>query len=407
LGPAPAEGGGAAGVNTELLEGLAACGHKIDCFFPSSGYELPARLTANPNLRFLWGTSNWKWDRWYSRTRLTAFASGMVSRGYSSIRLRRTITEEHRREPYDIVYQYSSIESLSVPVGVTRTVPLVIHPGTHSAGELRALIAERRVSLRCEPAYRFAAALIVMTARALVQRVRIRRAKLLVCISAVFRDHMVRDYGFPLEATAIVPNPVGLDRFPPHVPQRTDPPTVLVLGRIAVRKGVEDVVEVAKLLSDRGVAVNIRIVGGPSLWSDYTKLLDDLPPTVAEYAGALPAAEIPAELQRTDVLLQPSHYEPFALTVAEALAAGVPVIATSEVGAIEGVERSVASEVAPGDVNAIAEAIVELLARVREDPDGLAATARAEAARLFAPTVVAETLSAALERLVAGEPTAG
>ena len=40
--------------------------------------------------------------------------------------------------------------------------------------------------------------------RALVQRIKIRRASLLVCISSVFRDHMVHDYGFPLEKTVVV-----------------------------------------------------------------------------------------------------------------------------------------------------------------------------------------------------------
>jgi len=42
------------------------------------------------------------------------------------------------------------------------------------------------------------------------------------------------------------------------------------------------------------------------------------------------------ELKRSDMLILASKSEPFGLTVAEALAAGVPVIATSEVGATEG-----------------------------------------------------------------------
>ncbi len=401
LGPAPGEGGGVPGVNTELLDGLARRGHRIDCFFPSSGQVLPQRLLENPNLKFVWGTSDWQWDRWYSRSRITAFASGMLARGYSSIRLRQTITDAHRREPYDVVYQFSSIESLSVPSAVTRSVPLVIHPETHSAGELRALIAERAVSRRCEPLYRFVLALTIMLARTLVQRVRIRRAKLLVCISSVFRDHIVHDYGFPAAGTVVVPNPVRIERFPegrePHAP----PPRVLVLGRIAVRKGVEDVLALARLLRDRGVAVKIRVVGGPSLWSDYSRLLDELPPETAEYVGPLAPAEIPGELRRTDVLLQASHYEPFGLTVAEALASGVAVLATTEVGASEGVDESVVARVSPGDIEGMADALAELLSRGERDGERIAATARAEAERLFAPAVVCEQIARALERLVA------
>ncbi|MCW2970877.1 MAG: transferase [Solirubrobacterales bacterium] len=402
LGPAPGEDGGVPGVCAELLHGLAGLGHRIDCFFPSSGQTVPARLAAQENLTFNWGTSRWQWDRWYSRTRITAFASGMAARGVASLLLRRQIIRRHGADPYDVVYQFSSIESPAVPTSVRRTVPLVIHPETHSAGELRSLIAERRLSLRCQSRVRFASIAAIMLLRAVMQRRRINRARLLICISRVFRDHLVRDYGFPANATVVVANPVRLERFPVSRKALGQPPTVLVLGRIAVRKGVDDVVAVAAALLEGGSQVRVRVVGGPSLWSDYTKLLEDLPPENAEYAGQVPPSEVPAELARADVLLQPSSYEPFALTVAEALAAGVPVVATSEVGAIEQVDRSVAAETHPGDVPAIVAAIVEMLDRVAKDPEEVRAKAHAEAERLFAPELVCGQISTALERLVAG-----
>jgi glycosyltransferase involved in cell wall biosynthesis len=211
---------------------------------------------------------------------------------------------------------------------------------------------------------------------------------------------MVADYGFPLSDTIVIPNPVRIDRFTVTAKSLGTPPTVLVLGRVAARKGIEDVVAVAKLLLARGSDVRLRVLGGPSLWSDYTKLLEDLPSENAEYVGARPASEIPAELEASDLLLQASKYEPFALTVGEALAAGVPVIGTSEVGAIEGVDRSVAGEVAPGDVEAMASEIVQMLDRLRANTAQMSALARSEAERLFAPEVVCEQISAALQRLV-------
>jgi glycosyltransferase involved in cell wall biosynthesis len=402
LGPAPGEDGGVPGVTTELLQGLTALGHRIDCFFPSSGQEVPARLAGNESIEFIWGTAEWQWDRWYSRSRITAFASGMFARGLASLRLRRKIARRHRQLPYDLVYQFSSIESLGVPARLTRTVPLVIHPETHSAGELKSLIAERRLSMRCQPRRRFFTVATIMLLRALVQRMRIRRAHLLVCISSVFRDHLVRDYGFPVEATVVVANPVRLQRFTSPAKQPGEPPTVLVLGRVAARKGIEDVVAVARALLEQDLNARVRVVGGPSLWSDYTPLLEDLPHENAEYVGAISASEVPAELALSDVLLQASRYEPFALTVAEALAAGVPVVATSEVGAIEGVDRAVLTEVASGDVPAMAGAIAEMLERVRASPGKMRSTAYAEAQRLFAPEVVCRQISTALQNLVDG-----
>jgi glycosyltransferase involved in cell wall biosynthesis len=279
---------------------------------------------------------------------------------------------------------------------------VVIHPETHSAGELRWLIAERRLSGRCQPRYMLVAAIIVMSLRTLIQRIGIRRARLLVCISSVFRDHLVRDYGFPLEATVVIPNPVRIDRFATAGDQIGEPPTVLVLGRVSTRKGIEDVVAVARLLLENDVNARVRVVGGPSLWSDYTKLLEDLPAENAEYAGSVSAAEVPGLLAESDVLLQASKYEPFALTVAEALASGVPVVATSEVGAIEGVSKAVVSEVRPGDVEAMAAGITATLDALKRSPTATRSMARAEAERLFAPDVVCEQISLALERLLDG-----
>jgi glycosyltransferase involved in cell wall biosynthesis len=402
LGPGPSDDGGVGGALSDMLAGLVARGHRIDVFLPGRERPLPARVTDVDGLTFVWGELSWQWDRWYSRTRIGAFASGYAARAATALRTRRQVLERHRQEPYDLVYQFSTIENLAVPTRLARSVPLVIHPETHVAGELRFLIRERHHGRRSQPLHAFVAVTAILSVRALVQRARIRRARLVVCISSVFRDHLVHDYGYPRESTVVIPNPVRLERFPVRERPPATPPQVLVLGRIAVRKGIEDVVAVARLLDARGSTIRLRIVGGPSLWSDYTPLLEDLPPN-ARYMGSVPAEQVRDELEGSDVLLQASRYEPFALTVAEALACGVPVVATSEVGAIEGVDRTVAAEVAPGDVPGLVDAIEAAIARLEADPARLRALARTEAARLFAPDRVCAQISGALERLVAPE----
>ncbi len=400
LGPVPGGEASARGAAAELVHGLAELGHRIDCFFPTAGHPLPSELADHENLTFVWGTSTWQWNRWYSRTKLGAFVTGLLARGRASLRLRREIVLRHRREPYDLIYQFSSVETPAAPTELTRALPLVIQPETHAAGELRWLIAERRLALRCKPAYVLVAAIAIMGARSLVQRIAIRRARLVICISAVFRDHLVHDYGVSPANTVVIPNPVRLQRFTPSARALAEPPRVLVMGRITVRKGIEDVVAVARTLLARGIDVRVRVLGGPSLWSDYTRLLEDLPPESSEYAGHVPAAEVPAELARADILLQASKYEPFGLTVAEALAAGVPVVATTEVGAREGVDRLVLADVAPGDIDGMASAITMMIERLRANPTGMRAAARGEAGRLFASDLVCQRTSQVLERLV-------
>lgn len=415
LGPAPGGYSGVRGVAAELLLGLSGLGHEIDCFLPAAEGQGVVNVAGNEQIsfgegnlsfgegvRFVWGTSRWEWNRWYSRNRVMAFASGIVARGVASLRLRREVMRRHRERPYDLVYQFSSIETPALPGRLARSVPLVIHPETHIAGELRWLLAERHLALRCQPRAVFAAVAAMLITRSRLQRRSIGRAGLLVCISSVFRDHLVRDYGFPIERTVVVPNPMRAERFAVGQRPLGQPPTVLVLGRISVRKGLDDALALARLLLERDVPVRMRIVGGPTLWSDYTKLLDELPENV-EYLGLLSAAEVTAELARCDVLLQPAKYEPFGLTVAEALAAGLPVVATSEVGAIEGVDPTVGAVAAPGDVAAMADALARILAELSRDPAGVRAVARREAERLYAPEMVCERISAALQALV-GEP---
>jgi glycosyltransferase involved in cell wall biosynthesis len=402
-GPGPRESGGVPGVATELLLGLAALGHRVDCYLSGSQRSLPQRLADVEGVSFHWGTGEWRWNRWYNRTRIGAFVTGLFTRGLGSVRLRRGLARAHALHPYDVIYQFSSIEALAMPASLKDSVPLVIHPETHIAAELRFLLAERELALRCQPVHVFALAACVMCFRVLVQRRRIRAARLLVCISGVFRDHLVRDYGFPARDTVVIPNPVRLERFAACDPGRPagEPPTVLVLGRIAVRKGIEDVIAMARLLRERGVGARVRVVGGPSLWSDYSRLLEELPPESSEFVGRIDPAEIPAELARADVLVQASKYEPFGLTVGEALAAGVPVVATSEVGAIEQVDRAVVAEVAPGDVEGLAAAVSDMLERLERDAPRIRGRARAEAERRFAPEIVCEQVSEALLALLA------
>jgi glycosyltransferase involved in cell wall biosynthesis len=102
-------------------------------------------------------------------------------------------------------------------------------------------------------------------------------------------------------------------------------------------------------------------------------------------------------------LLQLSRYEPFGLTVAESLAAGVPVVVTPCVGASEEVSPAV-SFVVPINAyepNHVVLHLHMLAALSAPERSLLAAQCRAEAERLFRPTVVADQLEAALRELLA------
>jgi glycosyltransferase involved in cell wall biosynthesis len=215
-----------------------------------------------------------------------------------------------------------------------------------------------------------------------------------LALSGAFRRDLVADYGVDDARVAVVPNCIDLDRFTPTLDGEAasgTPARVLSVGRLTVRKGLEDVVALSHALRDRKGHVEVCVVGTHSLWSDYSGLVEGLEPGVGRYLGYLDRDEVARLLVGALCLVQLSRYEPFGLTVAEALACGVPVIVTPAVGAAEGLAPEVARVVEPGDVAAVAAAVEELLGLAPDERSFLSARCRAEAAR-FAPDVVAPLL---------------
>jgi glycosyltransferase involved in cell wall biosynthesis len=301
--------------------------------------------------------------------------------------------------PYDVIYQCSNIESFGVPAARRGRPPLVLHPSVHAAGELRWMRQERVLSAALEGAWRPTLVRAWLLARAARQRRDARRADRVLAISPAFRRDLVSDYGLDPDRVAVVPNCIDLERF--TLASRTDvaaeraPASVVSVGRLTVRKGLEDVVALSHALRDLAGDVEVLVVGAPSLWSDYSGMLEDLDDRVGVAVGHLDRDAVATLVARSLCLVQLSRYEPFALTVAEALACGTPVIVTPAVGAAQGLPADVARVVEPGDVAAAASAVRELLALTADERAFLAARCRTEAER-FAPEVVAALLEAEL-----------
>jgi glycosyltransferase involved in cell wall biosynthesis len=235
----------------------------------------------------------------------------------------------------------------------------------------------------------------VLATRALLQRRGAGAVDAFVAPSAVFAREIERDYRIEASRVHVVPNPVDLRRFysSPRTESTAYTLELLYVSRIALRKGVELVVGLSHRLQDLAGTVRLRIVGDKALFSDYRPLLADLNPAVATYDGRRSSLELATLYRMSDALLQPSHYEPFALTVGEALASGLPVVASDQVGATEGVDRRVCRVFASGNLDAFEAAVRGLIDDLRAGSGiGLRDVARSEAERLFASDSVAQQL---------------
>jgi glycosyltransferase involved in cell wall biosynthesis len=139
-------------------------------------------------------------------------------------------------------------------------------------------------------------------------------------------------YDVPAERLAVVPEPIDLAewrrRFAAVAPAAPGPPTVLSVARMYPRKRLDDLLRAAAILRDRIPPVRFRIVGGGPE-SDRLHALHatlGLGETVT-FLGDISRQALAVEYVRAHCFCLPTVQEGFGIVFAEAMAAGLPVVA--------------------------------------------------------------------------------
>lgn len=175
------------------------------------------------------------------------------------------------------------------------------------------------------------------------------------------------------ERVALIPNSLPAAPDPAlRAPRAGARPLIVCGARLHPDKGLGVLIDATALLRDSGRRVDVQIAGPALPGGAHAAELERRRATLGldDDVTFLGRVDDPLALWGTaDVYVQPSRREPFGIAVLEALALGVPVVA-SDVG---GLRDLVADEqggllVAPDDAAALATAI----ARVLDEP-GLAA----------------------------------
>jgi glycosyltransferase involved in cell wall biosynthesis len=387
------EGGGVPGMGLLMLRELLRQGVEVDVYTPRHAFE-PSPIGPTPGLRIIERRAGWGYDRWYSKTKLTAMFTGTASRSLSYVILSIKLLREHRRRPYDAVYQLSTTELFLLGRMRKWAPPIVVHPCTHAAGELRWHRAEERYARQVERGSGHRIARVWLSLRSRLQPTELARADLVLGLSQRFNELLHEDYGVPLDKLDVVRTPVDLERFNPD---GYSPPanrrTLLFISRISTRKGVEEIIELSHRLSDLADSVRLLVIGGPTQWSNYTPHLNRLNPRVAEYVGGVASDELPGLMRSATMLIVPSRYEPGSIATAEALACGLPVVLSNEVGAGEAVKGPHVRRHAAEDVDGLESAVRSLLDSMQTDEATLRAAARLNAEEQFAPARVVARLA--------------
>jgi glycosyltransferase involved in cell wall biosynthesis len=154
-----------------------------------------------------------------------------------------------------------------------------------------------------------------------------------VVVPSRYSAAVARDvYDVPAARLAVVPEPIDLGewrrRFAAVAPAPRRGPTVLSVARMYPRKRLEDLLRAALVLRARIPGVRVRIVGeGPQsgrLRALHAEL--GLGDTVT-FLGDVPRQALAVEYVRADCFCLPTIQEGFGIAFAEAMAAGLAVVA--------------------------------------------------------------------------------
>lgn len=402
IGPSPdPSAGGAPGVAGLIVAELLTRGHQVDVFVAASREDDdPRGLGDRPGLRYVIERSSFQFEKWYSSSRLSKMIASQLFTARARRRLRAHIEAQHLATPYDFVYQFSTFESVGVPR--RPDLPVFIHPSVHAAGEARWIRAEATSGLSSRPRWATMLVYLWMSARALRQASDANRATGILALSSAMAQHIEADYGVSARQLRVVPNCLDPLLFERPLQPMND--VVSVVGRLVVRKGLDDMARTVKNWPT-STPVTFEFIGAESLWSDYRRVIDELDDERVVRVGHLSRAETIDHIARARVLVQASRYEPFGLTVAEALAVGVPVVITKEVGAAEGVDPRVCRVIDIPDANSRAVrhwqgSATEAIIALWDLPSELREVARQESRRLFHPRVVVTQLEDAWRELL-------
>ncbi len=229
-----------------------------------------------------------------------------------------------------------------------------------------------------------------------VERMCLRRVSRVVAVSQAMAEHIARE-GFDPERIAVVPN--GVPRLD-ALPSRMTPRGRWRLGVVALfrpRKGIEVLIEAMDRLHRDGIPVRLRAVGtfeSPEYEAEIITQLQRLGLT-EHVAWTGFTRDVPAELRKMDLLILPSLFgEGLPMVVLEAMAAGVPVVATRVSGVPEAIRHGrdgVLTDTA--DPDALARAIAAVVDG-QYDWSAMRASAFERQNRLFSDRVMAEGVAA-------------
>ncbi|MCY3023566.1 MAG: glycosyltransferase [Planctomycetota bacterium] len=204
-----------------------------------------------------------------------------------------------------------------------------------------------------------------------------------ICVSRAVAAFQQEHTGLPREFFRVIENGIDLSRFGPAAPRAEgEAPLVVSVGRLDPQKDFATLLRAWKTVQDAHPGAELAIAGDGPEAAGLRALCTTLSLQRVKFLGLV--LDVPALLRRAALYAQPSAWEGFGLTVAEAMACALPVVVTDADSLPELVTHRKTGLVVPkGQPEELARAMLELL-KNQALAVSLGAAARAEAVQRFA-----------------------
>lgn len=220
--------------------------------------------------------------------------------------------------------------------------------------------------------------------------------------SRATRDSMVRSAPWldPSDVTVIY-NGIDVERFaraePADLGLPEDAIVVGFVGRFEERKGIRELMSAWERVATAVPAAHLVLAGAGGALADE---LDRWAATASRVQAIGFREEMAGVMAAFDLLVVPSHFEGFGIVIAEAMAAGVPVIASRASNLPELLDDGVEGRLVPvRDPDALAATITDLALDARRRRE-MGDAGRARARRDFAIGRVIDEYEAVLSNLL-------
>ena len=161
----------------------------------------------------------------------------------------------------------------------------------------------------------------------------------------------------------LIPNGIGSISNIPEWMGGNKIPSILFLARLHPRKRVLDFILAANLVLQINPDINFRIVGPDGGDEENARrLVKDLGiQNNIYFIGSVPREKALVEYSKSDIYVLPSIDEPFATSITESLAVGVPVIVTNTIHNLNMLKKYDSVEIVEPNPKSISNGILRLL----------------------------------------------